>query len=161
MSDLISRQAIKEWLAKWYGYIDMDIIARMQFAVDDIPTVQTHQDSDCISRQMAIKSLFWDADAMQAIEQLPSAHPEITMKDVGEYCTNRCLIVITTELFHKMRARWSQSEIIKCKDCKHYEQDVMANPWGVCCHPDWRIDNCGSSVVANGWCYRAERKTNE
>lgn len=40
MSDLISRQAVKEWLAKWEGYLDADMIARMQYRVIDIPNAQ-------------------------------------------------------------------------------------------------------------------------
>lgn len=40
MSDSISRQAVKEWLAKWEGYLDADMIARMQYRVIDIPNAQ-------------------------------------------------------------------------------------------------------------------------
>lgn len=36
MDDLISRQAVKDWLLKWEGYIDKDTIARMQYRVIDI-----------------------------------------------------------------------------------------------------------------------------
>lgn len=39
-TDAISRQAVKEWLAKWEGYIDADMIARMQYRVIDIPSAQ-------------------------------------------------------------------------------------------------------------------------
>ena len=53
----------------------------------------------------------------------------------------------------------AQPEIIRCEDCKHYEADIMGNPWGVCCHKDWVIDNCGSLVDEKGWCYRAERRS--
>ena len=38
--DCISRQGVKEWLNKWEGYIDRDIIARMQYRVIDIPSAQ-------------------------------------------------------------------------------------------------------------------------
>ena len=40
MKDLISRQAVREWLTRWEGYIDTDIIARMQCRVVDIPLAQ-------------------------------------------------------------------------------------------------------------------------
>ena len=40
MGDLISRQAVEEWLEKWEGYIDQDTIARMQYRVIDIPSAQ-------------------------------------------------------------------------------------------------------------------------
>ena len=33
--------------------------------------------TDCISRKMAVNAVYWDADAMQTIEELPSIHPEI------------------------------------------------------------------------------------
>ena len=40
MDDLISRQSVKDWLLRWEGYIDKDIIARMQYRVVDIPSAQ-------------------------------------------------------------------------------------------------------------------------
>lgn len=29
MDDLVSREAVKKWLERWDGYIDMDIVRRM------------------------------------------------------------------------------------------------------------------------------------
>lgn len=43
MNDLISRQAVKDWLSKWEGYIDKDTIIRMQCRVIDIPSTQLEQ----------------------------------------------------------------------------------------------------------------------
>lgn len=43
MADLIDRQAVKEWLTRWDGYIDQDTIARMQYRVMDIPSAQPEQ----------------------------------------------------------------------------------------------------------------------
>lgn len=37
MDEYVKKEAVKEWLLKWEGYIDMDIIARMQYRVIDIP----------------------------------------------------------------------------------------------------------------------------
>lgn len=42
-SDYISRQAVKEWLTRWEGYIDNDTIARMQYRVIDIPPVNPQE----------------------------------------------------------------------------------------------------------------------
>ena len=39
-NDIISRQAVKEWLYRWEGYIDKDMIARMQYRVIDIPSAE-------------------------------------------------------------------------------------------------------------------------
>ena len=55
----------------------------------------------------------------------------------------------------------AQPELIRCKDCKWYEGDIMANPWGVCCHDGWVGGNIGHEVSERGWCYRAERRTDE
>ena len=54
-----------------------------------------------------------------------------------------------------------QLEIIHCKECKWYTDDIMAYPWGVCWHHGWVGGNSGHEVFENGWCYRAERKEND
>ena len=38
MDEYISRQAVVDWLQKWNGYLDNDMIARMQYRVVDIPS---------------------------------------------------------------------------------------------------------------------------
>ena len=48
--------------------------------------------------------------------------------------------------------------VIRCKDCKYYEPDLYANPWGVCCHREWIVNDTGHGVDEDGYCYRAERK---
>lgn len=40
MSDLVSRQAVKNWLERWRGYLDDDMIARMQIGTKDIKPLQ-------------------------------------------------------------------------------------------------------------------------
>ena len=54
-----------------------------------------------------------------------------------------------------------KDELIRCKDCKHYEPDIYANPWGTCCHREWIVNDTGHEVDENGYCYRAERRKNE
>lgn len=49
-------------------------------------------------------------------------------------------------------------ELVRCKECKWYERDLCANPWGDCCRPDWVIRDCGCTVDDDGFCYRGERK---
>lgn len=49
--DLISRQAVADWLQRWVGYLDNDMIARMQYRVVDIPSadsVEVVRCKDCI-----------------------------------------------------------------------------------------------------------------
>ena len=38
-SDLVTRESVKEYIAKWKGYLDDDMIARMQMRICDIPAV--------------------------------------------------------------------------------------------------------------------------
>ena len=61
MDDLISRQAVKEWLLRWDGYLDQDMITRMQLKVDDIPTHPTPSNTlgalDCVDRAEVIKAV--------------------------------------------------------------------------------------------------------
>ena len=50
--------------------------------------------SDLIDRQAAVKAVYWDTDAINAIESLPPAQPEIITcyyceyRD-GQYCHNK------------------------------------------------------------------------
>ena len=50
--------------------------------------------SDLIDRQAAVKAVYWDADAISAIESLPSGQPEIINccyceYRAGQYCHNK------------------------------------------------------------------------
>lgn len=36
MENLVSRQAVKDWLERWRGYLDDDMITRMQIGTKDI-----------------------------------------------------------------------------------------------------------------------------
>ena len=57
MADPIDREAVKEWLAKWDGYIDADIIARMQCRVVDIPSAQPELGKNSPSEQHKMDKL--------------------------------------------------------------------------------------------------------
>ena len=92
MDDCISRQAVKDWLKRWDGYLDQDMIARMQLKVADIPTHPTPSNTlgtlDCVDRQKAIRNICnqdchqpqpckWKCIAIDELEALPSVQPEI------------------------------------------------------------------------------------
>lgn len=53
------------------------------------------------------------------------------------------------------------AKIVRCGECKWYEKDLMANPWGVCFHEDWVANNIGHTVDEDGFCYRGEREVQE
>ena len=40
MDRLISEQEIKKWLHRWIGYLDEDMIVRMEMCTKDIPSVE-------------------------------------------------------------------------------------------------------------------------
>lgn len=97
--------------------------------------MKSYKEGDTISRQMAID-------------------------EITEYGSSDNVYMSVGELKRRLEQLPSaQPEIIRCEDCKHYEADIMGSPWGVCCHKDWVIDNCGSLVDEKGWCYRAKRRT--
>ena len=51
--------------------------------------------------------------------------------------------------------------LVRCRECKWYQPDLCANPWGVCFHEDWVANNIGHTVDEDGFCYRGERKVQE
>lgn len=68
------------------------------------------------------------------------------------------LEMVVDRLRNDPDGEWVQ--VIRCKDCKWYEADIMANPCGVCCHDGWvdRQYSIGFAVDEDGFCYRAELK---
>ena len=52
----------------------------------------------------------------------------------------------------------AEPEIIRCKDCKWYEADIMGNPWGVCFHRDRILENVGFQMDENSYCSMGERR---
>ena len=113
--------------------------------------------SDLIDRQAAIDVVKGiDSYFAKYIEEIPSAHPETQWESIMVICDN-CGHAIHVKRVNVQPS--AQPEIIRCKDCKWYEGDIMANPWGVCCHNGWVGGHCGHEVSENGWCYRAERRT--
>lgn len=65
MNDLISRQSVKNWLAKWEGYIDHDLIARMQCRVIDIPSAQPEQRWIPCSERLPERIINGDVETVQ------------------------------------------------------------------------------------------------
>lgn len=103
---------------------------------------------DLISRQAAIDAvnMYYDefhegdpASVEDVLKALPSAQPERC-----EDCEN----------FSKTRLLIPQSEIIRCKDCKHHHYDSKDIPY---CD---RIDY-GYGWKDDDFCSRAERRTDE
>ena len=82
MDDIISRQAVKEWLERWEGYLDKDMIARMQYRVVDIPSADLSSYSD---KLYALAYERGKADAQAEV---------IRCKDCKRYGKENCFIKI-------------------------------------------------------------------
>ena len=75
MDDLISRQAVKDWLKRWIGYVDEDTIARMQYRVIDIPSAQSE-----IAKEISKDT----ADVMESVVRLARAQAEVLESEEGK-----------------------------------------------------------------------------
>ena len=139
MDDTISRQATIDAIDKRFDNVPMEQTAEILKLRKDLrelpsaqPNVPDTNVGDMISRQAAIDVLrtcydteaitytngkeYIDYDqALDLMENLPSAQPEITEDDVKEYCRKRCWIVVTSDLYDEMMKRWSQPERKKGK----------------------------------------------
>ena len=97
MSDLISRRAVINEIERWIGYIDGDMIARINIGINKLPSADRPTDGDLISRADAIEALGeeppvwydgedeiaersqWRAD-VEAIMSVPSADRPMVIK---------------------------------------------------------------------------------
>lgn len=68
------------------------------------------------------------------------------------------LEMIVDRLRNDPDSEWAQ--VIRCKWCKHFVQDIMNPNVGVCCHDGWvdRQYSIGFEVNRDGFCSRAELK---
>ena len=158
MDDLISRQAaINAVLGACKDTATTECAVR---ELEELPPAEPTQTKmpnalkalDCVERQAAIDAVNshfgfsveeeYGSAVQEVLNALPSVQPDLAQL-----------------LAYECGKASAQPEIVQCKKCKWYEGDVMANPWGVCCHDGWTSGNIGHEVSENGWCYRAERKT--
>lgn len=60
--------------------------------------------------------------SLHQINDAPTVDAEPTEEQVKEYCHKRCLVIVTSELFNEMKARWSAEPVVRCKDCIYYHK---------------------------------------
>ena len=119
----------------------LDTISR-QAAIDELKRISFSHWFECgeyLSEDTREIKIISSSKALEAIEALPPAQPERC-----EDCEN----------FSKTRLLIPQSEIIRCKDCKHHHYDSKDIPY---CD---RIDY-GYGWKDDDFCSRAERRTDE
>ena len=160
MSDLISRKALCEYALNQKGKsVTPNDIMRFPSAQPKKRTeerTETHA-CDLISRQAAIDAVMefmpslttpdgsgqfdreiFEAQEMfvdigQALNELPSAQPEVLTCGEGELS--------------------AQSDIVRCEDCRHWKQETFND--GYCIEMDLRMCD------ADFYCGYAERRTDE
>lgn len=67
------------------------------------------------------------------------------------------LELVVDRLANDPSGEWVQ--VVRCKDCKHFEAGIMNSSIGVCCHDGWvdRQYSIGFEVSEDGYCSRGER----
>ena len=89
-------------------------------AIEDAPTVDAVPLEDYKSMEQTVNKL------TKAI-----ADAEPTEEQVKEYCHKRCLVIVTSELFNEIKARWSAEPV------KH-------GHWVIDMHGNWACSLCGN-----------------
>lgn len=120
--DTIYRQAAIDEIARWIGYIDEDMILRIQTGLKKVPSAQPE---------------YW----------LDEWCTECKEYDHERHCCPRFNHVIRTTL---QEVQAEQPGIIRCKDCKYWREDHTCKEHSLV-----------SPMLANDFCSRAERRTDE
>lgn len=131
MDDLISRETMKDAIESttWYhqnrnkdiveGASDVETAwykaEDVYKAIENVPTAQPD-----IARDIA--TILKNEQDMMVI--LQNAQPEITEEQVKEYCKKRCLVVLDSSLFQRLKS--AQPE--KCEDCGNFNKARLLIP---------------------------------
>ena len=103
MMDLIDRQAVIDVVTKHYRAFDNDLLELITYELGQLPSIQTEPCEDAVSRQRLLSDL----------KELTAAwgnYPVMAEQIKGVETAIRYVKTIPS----------AQSEIIRCRDCKHY-----------------------------------------
>lgn len=75
--------------------------------------------------------------SLYQINNAPTVDAEPTEEQVKEYCHKRCLVIVTSELFNEMKARWSAEPV------RHGQW--VHNKWSNMRH-DYSCSLCGCRI---------------
>lgn len=144
MSDLISRETMKDLIdiTTWY---------------------HQNRNKDMVAGASDEETAWFKAkDVFLAIENVPTAQQEITEKQVKEYCEKRCLIVLSSDAFHRLKSGHPE----RCEDCRNFNKARLLIPQSQRKEGKWIYLNgldafecsvCGRQMVRNifdycPWC---------
>ena len=132
---------LTEWQKGWNDAIDT--------IMNETPTVDAVPLEDYKSMEQTVNKL---------TKALADAEP--TEEQVKEYCRKRCLVIVTSELFNEMKARWSAEPVrhghwieeigmflcSECGDSWGTETEEMVRSFNYCpnCGAKMRGDNDGN-----------------
>lgn len=106
---------------------DADYISRetMIDAIDSTTWYHQNRNKDIVEGA-SVKSAAWfkAEDVYKAIENVPTAQQEITEKQVKEYCEKRCLIVLSSDAFHRLKSGRPE----RCEDCANFNKARLVIP---------------------------------
>ena len=153
-TDTISRQMAIAEIARWIGYIDEDMISRIQTGLKKLPSAQpkkrteerteTHA-CDYISRQAAIDAFLTELTKRERKNLL---HTWSTVE----------VKYFVVEMLERLPS--VQPELIRCKDCKYWREGTVYTycdklyGMGV-------LDVYDYMTAEDDYCSRAERRTDE
>ena len=91
----------------------------------------------------------------EALNRVPTVDAEPTEEQVEEYCRKRCLVIVTSELYDEMIAKWS-AEPVRHGHWIDNETPMFGNPYGsyICsrcfpyaqAHKTSYCPNCGAKM---------------
>ena len=171
--DTISRKAAIEEIARWIGYIDEDMILRIQTGLKKLQSAQSEPCGDAVSRNAIIQKLntmdryvseepiLCDTDKKfpknevfivddvyeEIVEQLPPAQP-----DLSEYSDK-----LWKAAYERGKAE-ALDEIVRCKDCKHWKDSDGVYRRGIGAESKCPV-NIRAVYEGNFYCADAERRT--
>lgn len=178
MDDLISRQeaidaleakkdkSAKGYVGRFYNTIiqnDIDALKGLPSAQperltdDDFETIRIHLNA--FKENLCNQQRWKEAEEYQRIIDrfmaFASAQPEITEAQVKEYCEKRCLVVLSSDAFHRLksaqperkRGQWIGKPIagyctVRCSVCKNVFRENNGR-WNFC--PTCGADNRGET----------------
>lgn len=88
------------------------------------------------------------------------ADAEFTGEQVKEYCRKRNLLIVGSEVFNEMKARWGAEPVVRCKNCKFFDHSDFGKGEEYWCKHFVSTDDYAHchKVIEDDFCSWGERK---
>lgn len=147
-SNSISRQDAIEEIARWKGYLDDDMISRIQLSLKRLPSAESETCEDAVSRK-AVEDMLKNGFPTRGMWEIEG--------DVIKQTVCETLVDALMDLEKLPSVTPQQPEVIRCKDCKYavVNQNHPNKPL-IC----GRTKMCGTTQP-EWFCADGERRTDE